>query len=134
MPMRGESNPAEPKKTTIYGEDYILQATPQAGTRLGVCLNQNGRVEGMIDPVLLGAEPLGAPEDGHLLVLSGDSLEWAAKHVRAGDRARFEATGIRVPVADAATEKIAAFFNPLNPPAPTYQLSLLQTIPPNYPF
>ncbi len=132
MPIRAESEPAEPKKTTIYGEDYILQATPQAGTRLGVCLNQNGRVEGMIDPVLLGAEPLNAPEDGHLLVLSGDSLDWAAKHVRAGDRARFEATGIRVPVADAATEKIAAFVNPLNPAARNYELSLLQEVASNY--
>src|SRR5262249_11091647 len=75
---------------------------------------------------------LAAPEDGRMMVIGGGALSWATQHIKAGDKARFDASGFRIPVADAATEKNAAFVNPLHPAARAYELSLLQEVASNY--
>jgi uncharacterized lipoprotein YddW (UPF0748 family) len=132
LSIRGETEPDEPKKTVVHDDEFVLQGSRTSGEKLAVCLDVSGRVEGLIDPVLLSGEPQAAPEDGHMMILNSDALNWAVQHVHAGDRAKFIASGIRVPVADAATEKVAAFVNPLHPMARSHELALLQEVASNY--
>jgi uncharacterized lipoprotein YddW (UPF0748 family) len=60
-------------------------------------------------------------------------MDWATKHLRAGDQTRFEALGKRIPVTQAATEKVSAFVNPLHPEARRYEISLLKEVAQSYP-
>jgi uncharacterized lipoprotein YddW (UPF0748 family) len=95
-------------------------------------LDADHRVAGIIDPALLGDEPLTAPEDGRLLVLNGSALDWATKNLQIGQLTHFNAFGNLVPIADAPSEKVAVFVNPLNPAVKAYEMSLFREVAQNY--
>ncbi len=130
--IRAAEEPAEPGKTVVYKDDFIVDSTTPPGSGLAVALDQDGRVAVIIDQSFLGDEPLTAPENGHLMLVGAEGREWATAHLHAGDRARFEVEGKRIPVTDAATEKIAAFVNPLHPDARAHELALLAEVARNY--
>ncbi len=132
LPIRAENEAEDPRRTTVYEGDFLVDRAPTAGQELAVELDADGRVAGIIDPALLGEEPLEAPEEGRLLLAQGAEGDWVTQHLRAGDRARFDAVGRREPVTEAATEKIAAFVNPLQPDARAHEIALLQEIARNY--
>lgn len=133
LPVRGVSDPDEPGKTVVRGDDYVMESSAVAGASLAVALESDGHVAGVLDPGLLRDEPVAAPEDGHLIVLSGAASSWATQHLHAGGRTQFIARGLRVPVTESPTEKVAAFVNPLNAEARSYELSLLQEVARSYP-
>lgn len=132
LPIRAESEPIDPNRTTVYGASYVQDPTPTHGTTLAIALDSDRRVAGMVDTALLGDEPLTAPDDGQMLVVSDKAMEWAARNLRAGDITRYEAIGRRLPIVEAGTEPVAAFVNPLHPEARRYELSLLQEVAQNY--
>jgi uncharacterized lipoprotein YddW (UPF0748 family) len=132
LAIRAESEPDEPKKTVVHDDGFVLSPSATLGSKLSVFLGPDGRVEGMLDPALQNGESFGAPEDGHVMVLNSEMLGWASQHLRAGDKSHFTAAGIRVPVSEAATEKVAAFVSPLHRMARTHELALLQEVASNY--
>jgi uncharacterized lipoprotein YddW (UPF0748 family) len=132
LPIRAANEPEDPARTLIQGDDYVQEPTPTPGAQIAVSLDEDRRVAGIIDTALLDGEPLAAPEDGHMLVLSGPAMEWASRHLHAGDRTRFDALGRRVPIADAASEKVAVFVNPLQPDARRYEIALMSEVARNY--
>lgn len=132
LPVRGDGEPEDPARTLVHDASFVVQPSERAGGKLAVAIDGEGRVAGMIDPALLGEEPLTTPEDGQMLVLEGKGVDWAGSHLRPGGPARFEASGKRVPVTQAATEKVAAFVNPLVPEVRAYELSLLREIVTRY--
>jgi uncharacterized lipoprotein YddW (UPF0748 family) len=132
LPIRAQSEPEDPSRATVYADDYVQEPTPTPGKQMAVSLDEDKRVAGIIDPALLDNEPLTAPEDGHLLVLDGKAMDWATAHLRAGDITRFDASGKRVLVTEAPSEKVAAFVNPLNTAARKYEISVMKEVAQNY--
>src|SRR5262249_34854394 len=57
LPVRADNEPEEPTKTVVHGDDFVLRSSTVNGARLALCLDANGRVEGVIDPALLNVEP-----------------------------------------------------------------------------
>lgn len=131
--VRGAGEPEDAAKPLVQGSDFLLLAGGAAGSRLAIALDDDRRVAGMLDPALMGDEPLQAPEDGRMLVLDGPNMDWAGQHLRAGDQVRFAVSGKRVPVAAAASEKVAAFVNPLNLEARRHEMSLMKEVVEKYP-
>lgn len=132
LPIRAAEEPPEPGKTIVHGSEFILDPAPARQAKLAVALDGDSRVAGIIDQSLLGDEPLTAPEDGYMMLLDNLALSWTTAHLRAGGRATFEASGRRVAVTEAATEKVAAFVNPLHPEARAHEISLLSEVAKNY--
>ena len=103
------------------------------GKQLSIVLDQANRVAGMVDSALLGDDPLTAPEAGHLVSVSRPAdREWAAKNLRIGAAVRFDLRTARIPIAQAPSERIACFVNPLHPEARRYELEMAREIVANY--
>jgi uncharacterized lipoprotein YddW (UPF0748 family) len=132
LPVRAGTEPEETARNVVYDDEYVLRPTTTPGKQLAVALDEDRRVAGMIDPALLDDEPLLAPENGQLLVLDGEGMDWASSHLRAADTARFDAVGKRLPITKAPAEKVAAFVNPLHPEARQYEIELLKEVARNY--
>ncbi len=132
LPIRAAEDPEDTRKTTVFKDDYVQEPLTQPGQSLAVSLDNDKRVAGVIDPALLGDEPLTAPEDGNLLIVSGDAQQWVSRNLKAGRQARFTSVDARKPITEAATEKITAFINPLHPEARRYEIALLTEVVKNY--
>jgi uncharacterized lipoprotein YddW (UPF0748 family) len=103
------------------------------GKQLNIVLDQANRVAGMVDSALLGDDPLTAPENGHLVSVSRPAdREWAAKNLPIGSAVRFDLRTGRTPIAQAPSEKIACFVNPLHPDARRYEMEMAREIVANY--
>jgi len=133
LPVRAPSDPPNPGAAVIYGEDQLITPGGAPGDRLVAQFDNEGRVAGIVDPALLDDEPISAPEDGHLAVFQGSSLDWAGAHLRVGGTASFQVQTRLVPIADDPNEKVAVFVNPVLPDACEYELSLLEEVARNYP-
>jgi len=131
--VRAVDDPEEAQVTTVHQADFVVEPSQVPEQALAVVLEAGGRVSGMIDPALLGSEPLVAPEDGHLLLLYSDARDWATSHLRAGDRSTFRAAGKLMPVSAAPSERIAVFVNPLHPDARAHELAVIREIVERYP-
>ena len=132
LPIRGENEPDSSAQNIVHRGDFLQNASGPLGSKIAVEVDDNNRVAGIIDPALLGDEPLAPPENGELLVLKGNALNWATNNLRAGDSVQFDAQGKLVPIADAADEKVAVFVNPLNPQVRQYEISFLKEVAQNY--
>lgn len=132
LPVRGSGEPVDPGRPLVQGDDDLIQPGSRPGEAAAVVLDDRQHVTGIVDPALLGNEPLGAPEGGSLLEVRGSGLDWVSRHLPVGSRARFDAVGRRVPIVDAPTERVAAFVNPLNADVRRYELSLLDEVARNY--
>lgn len=132
--IRAADDPEEPGVPTVHGEDTVVEPSAEPERQLAVALERDGRVAGMIDPALLGEEPLVAQEGGHLLILGEGARDWATTHLRAGDASRFRAEGKLLPITEAPGERITAFVNPLHPEARAHELALIREIVEKYPI
>ncbi len=132
LPVRAAGEPVDPKRPLVQGDDDLIPPAAQPGQSVAIVLDEREQVCGMIDPALLGNEPLGAPDEGAIIRVTGEDVDWAGQHLPVGTRAKFSAVGRRLPVTEAASEKIAAFVNPLVPEARRYELSLLGEVARNY--
>jgi uncharacterized lipoprotein YddW (UPF0748 family) len=130
--VRGSDDPETPGVSPVYGEEFLLEPTKTPGAQLAVTLDENQRITGMIDPAILGEEPLSAPDNGRLLILSNQALDWGTRHLRLSERMRFEVQGRRIPVTEAPGERVAVFVNPLHPEARRYQIALMREVAENY--
>lgn len=131
--IRATDDPDQQNVPTVQGSDSLVEPSQTPERALAVVLEHDGTVSGMIDPALLGDEPLTSPENGRLLLLENGARDWATSHLRAGDRSRFEAEGKLLPVSEAPSERIAAFVNPLHPAARAHELALIREIAEKYP-
>lgn len=132
LPVRGAADPPDPSRPLVRGDDFVLEASGTPGSALAVVLDGTGRLEGLLDPALLGDVPLSAPEDGNLLVADKNALEWIDRHARIGTQTRFDAVGRRMPIVEAGSEIVAAFVNPLHPEARRHAIDLLVEVAANY--
>ncbi len=132
LPIRGSDDPEQPGVSPVYGEEFLLEPTKTPGAQLAVTLDDNQRITGMIDPAILGDEPLSAPDNGRLLILRDRAQDWGTQHLRLSERVRFDVQGKRVPVTEAPGERVAAFVNPLHPEARRYQIALMREVAENY--
>lgn len=135
LPVRAADEPQDPSRSEVHGAEFLQEPTQTPGAQIAVALDSDRRVAGMIDPALLDNEPLAAPEDGRLLVLNKDSsaaMDWADTHLHVGNRVSFQAEGKRLTVTQAASEKVAAFVNPLHPEARRYEIALMREVAENY--
>lgn len=103
------------------------------GETLYVTINADNRVEGMVDSALLGDDPLVAPEDGRILAVSrAQDRDWIARNLKTDDVVRFDLQTKLLPIAQAPSEKVACFVNPLHPAARKHQLDMIREIITNY--
>lgn len=133
LPVRAPSDPADASAAIVYGADQLIQPGGIPGNALAVQIDMDGRIAGMLDPGLLGTEPISAPEDGHLIMFQGQSLTWASAHLHVGHPLRFDVQTRLIPIADDPNEKVAVFVNPVLPDVTNYELSLLEEVARNYP-
>lgn len=157
LPVRAAGEPDDPAKPTILTDDSVLlggdpvsgmvglenaektgslvhgESGIALGRQLNIAVDANNRVTGVVDSALLGDDPLLAPEDGRLITVArpADQL-WAGQHLRPGSLVRFDLRSNRIPIANAPSEKIACFVNPLNPAARRYELDIVRELVTNY--
>lgn len=113
-------------------EDTKLTGLP-FGKQLHITIDSANRVEGIIDGSLIGEEPLAAPEDGRMLVAKMEAdKEWITNNVAPGSFVTFDLKTEFLPIAEARSEKIACFVNPLHPEARKHQIDLVREIVTNY--
>ncbi|HZT43071.1 MAG TPA: alpha amylase family protein [Chthonomonadaceae bacterium] len=118
----------ERESSVVHGE----AGTP-LGHQLHIVLDADNHVAGMVDSALLGDDPLLAPEGGHLIPVTRPAdRTWAAQHLKAGATVRFDLQRSRTPIAQAASEKVACFVNPLNPEARRHELDIVRELVTNY--
>lgn len=103
------------------------------GKQLSVSVDSDNKIEGIADAALLGEEPLAPSEDGKMLVVrnAGDR-EWCLQNLDLGMPVTFDMRTELVPIAEAKSEKIACFINPLHPEARKHQIDLIKEIINNY--
>jgi uncharacterized lipoprotein YddW (UPF0748 family) len=103
------------------------------GKQLNVALDANDRMVGVVDSALLGDDPLVAPEDGHILTAKRASdCAWIAQNLKPGLPVHFDLHTARTPIAQAPSEQVACFVNPLNPEARRHELEIVREIVTNY--
>lgn len=157
LPVRVPNEPNDPNRpvvltddTTILGGDPTsgligLESTERSdnvvsgntstplGKQINVALDADNRVVGVVDSALLGDDPLIATEDGHLVTVTRDSdRAWVAQHLRPNALTYFDLRTGRTPIAQAPSEKVACFVNPLNPDARRHVLEVVREIVSNY--
>ena len=131
---------SEPKNALVGLEEAVRTngvVTGETGTPLGKQLNlildSRNRVAGVIDSALLGDDPLMAPEDGRLVpATQAVDRTWISQHIKAGASVSFDMKTPRLPIAQAPSEKIACFINPLHPEARRHELDIVREIVSNY--
>lgn len=103
------------------------------GKLLYVSMDADNKIEGIADAALLGEEPLAPSEDGKmLLVRASDDREWCLQNLDLGMAVTFDMRTELIPIAEAKSEKIACFINPLHPEARKHQIDLIKEIITNY--
>ncbi len=103
------------------------------GKQTNLILDSSNKVTGVVDSALLGDDPLTAPESGHMVTASRlTDRDWISKNVHVGDRLRLDLRTDRKLIADAPSEKIACFVNPLHPDARKYEMDMIREIVTNY--
>ena len=155
LPFRVSGEPDDPNKPVLLQEDRaVLTGDPNGrigldsgdpktnpndngmapyGQQFHISLDENNRVDGMADSALLGDDPLLAAENGRLILVSRDEdRQWCSAHLKPNDKARFDVRNTRVPITQAAHEKIACFVNALNPEPRAYELSIAREILTHY--
>jgi uncharacterized lipoprotein YddW (UPF0748 family) len=150
-------DPSDPRRASVLGNDstilgpdssrgliglesgdsargVVLSAPGMSlGRQTNLMLDSFNRVVGQVDSALLGDDPLIAPRSGRLLVASTPAdREWVNRHVSPGSGVRFDARPVLVPVADAPSEKVACFVDPLNPEVRNYEISIVKEIVSSY--
>ena len=155
LPVRVPNEPDDPNKPTLLLEDRaVLTGDPNGrigldsgetktnrndaanapyGQQFHISLDEKNRVDGMADSALLGDDPLLAAENGRLILVSRDEdRQWCSAHLRPNEKVWFDVRNTRVPIAQAAHEKIACFVNALNPEPRRYELSVVREILTHY--
>jgi len=130
--IRAAEDPEEPDVPVVHGPDLVVPEG-EWDRELIVVLQHDGTVDGMIDRGVLGDEPLTAPEEGRLLIVRNAHRDWAVTHLQAGTRARFVAESRLLPIAEAPSEPVSAFANPLHPAVRNHELSLIRELVERYP-
>lgn len=103
------------------------------GRQSNVVLNAQNRVIGIIDSALLGDDPLVAPEDGRLIAATRkEDAKWIADNLKPEDYVRFDMRTARVLSADAPSEKVGVFVNPLQPVVRRRVLDIVRELVTNY--
>jgi uncharacterized lipoprotein YddW (UPF0748 family) len=155
LSVRVPNEPSDPAAPTILeDESSILGSEPTSGLvglesvdskggevngsglpgkQLNIVLDGDNRCVGLVDSALLGDDPLVAPEGGHLIPTTRDSdRAWCAKNLTPGAVITFDLRTGRVPIAQAPSEKIACFVNPLHPEARRHELDIVRELVTNY--
>jgi hypothetical protein len=103
------------------------------GKQLNIVLDGNNRCVGLVDSALLGDDPLIAPEGGHLIPTTRDSdRAWSAANLKPGAVVTFDFRTSRIPIAQAPSEKVACFVNPLHPDARRHELDIVRELVTQY--
>ena len=134
LTVRAASDPEDDTRPPVFGDTQSLAPAKTSAGSLIAFISENGSVDGIADPALLGEESVTAPEDGSALPVSGNDAKWAEANLVPGTKALFDTTVRRTPVTDSPTEKVAAFVNPLHAEARAYELSLLKEVATKYPI
>jgi uncharacterized lipoprotein YddW (UPF0748 family) len=133
--MGGEANRAMVGLESEAREKNLIggaEGTP-FGKQVNFLLDSTNRVTGIVDSALLGDEPLTAPEGGRLVPATRDAdRAWISQHLRPGSILRFDQRVVRTPIAQAPSEQIACFVNPLNQDVRRYELDLVRELVSNY--
>ena len=108
-------------------------AAAPLGKQTNIILDSHNHVTGVVDSALLGDDPLTAPESGHMVTATRPAdHDWISKNVHVGDSMRLDLRTERKLIANAPSEKVACFVNPLHPDARKYELDMIREIVSNY--
>jgi uncharacterized lipoprotein YddW (UPF0748 family) len=103
------------------------------GKKLLISIDANNRVEGIADAALLGEEALAPPEEGRMLIATEEEdRQWCVQNLDLGTLLTYDLRHELLPIADAKSEKVACFINPLHPEARKHQIDLLKEVVTNY--
>lgn len=155
LPVRIPGEPADPTvpplladETSILGSEPtsglvglesvdskggVVNGSNVPGKQLNMVLDADNRCVGVVDSALLGDDPLIAPEGGHLVPATRDSdRAWIGTHITPGTVLVFDFRTSRLPIAEAPSEKIACFVNPLHPEARRHELDIVRELATKY--
>jgi len=155
LSVRVPGEPSDPAAPTVLAdENAILGSEPTSGLvglesvdskggevnssavpgkQLNIVMDGDNKCVGIVDSALLGDDPLIAPEGGHLIPATRDAdRAWCAANVKPGTLLVFDIQTSRVPIAQAPSEKIACFVNPLHPEARKHELDIVRELVTNY--
>lgn len=157
LPVRVANEPADPNAPLLLRDDSVILSSEPAsgmvglesaesksalvtdtgqgafGRQTNLVLDADNRITGVVDSALLGDDPLLAPESGHLIVATRNSdRDWITQNAKIGEHVRMDLRTARVPIANAPSEKVACFVNPLQPEARRYELDMVREIVSNY--
>lgn len=103
------------------------------GQQLNIVIDGGNRVTGVVDSALLGDDALTAPSSGRIITATQPAdLEWVGKHLRPGVPVRFDMRTALTPVADAPSQRVTCFVNPLHPEVRAHELEIVREIVSNY--
>ncbi len=118
---------------SVDSKGGVVSGSAVAGKQLNIVLDDDNRCVGLVDSALLGDDPLIAPEGGHLIPATRDSdIAWCAANAQPGAILGFDMRTGRTPIAQAPSEKIACFVNPLHPDARRHELDIVRELVTDY--
>jgi uncharacterized lipoprotein YddW (UPF0748 family) len=156
LPIRVPGEPSEAGRPTLLAENSgVLGGEPTAsigldttgtdlharggesaqpiGRQLNVVIGADNRVTGVVDSGLLGDDLLSPPDDGRLVTATRPSdRAWVGQNLKPGTPVSFDMRTALTPIAEAPSEKVACFVNPLNPDARRHELDIVRELVQNY--
>jgi hypothetical protein len=109
---------AGPAKNTKPDEVYSLIA--------------DGVVQATVGAAAVVETTIPIPPNGFVLAGTGAAAQWMADKLRPGVRVRWDVVDRLVPIAQAATERVSVFVNPIQPEARARELAIIKEIAANY--
>jgi uncharacterized lipoprotein YddW (UPF0748 family) len=127
----GVNRTPEPGQMTVY--DPSFRAVRPIGNSDVFALLVSDTVAMVGDAAAAPRDGVRIPSDGALIVAKGEAGRWLIENLQPGDVVSWSARSRLIPIVDAPSETIAAFFNPAHPASRAYLLEVVDEIATRYP-
>jgi uncharacterized lipoprotein YddW (UPF0748 family) len=117
-------------EVVIYDPSFGQNRTVTAQDAVAVV--SGDRVAAVLDGGMVSADGVPVPGDGHLLVGRDEGARWILKNLNVGDAIHYDTQPALLPIADALSEPVSVFTNPIHPEVRGYELSIVNEIATNY--
>ncbi len=150
LPIACDGEPGNPERPILLDSNISLptseeqnvleqEITPNeapiapSNQQLNVELDASNKVVGYVQSGMLQGELISPPDEGRLLkVTRPTDIQWVQNNLTPGLPLRFDMRTEMVPIAQAPSEHVACFVDPLNQEVRQYELSMVREIVSNY--
>jgi len=117
-------------QVSVYDAGY--RAPKAIAPNEAYAIVQSDRVEAVVQGSQAPPQGVSTGPDRYLLIGQDEGARWLLQNLKAGDTLTWTAAEKLIPVVDAPSETVAAFFNPANPVSREYLLRVVDEIATNY--